>query len=413
MRRTSLWPLYLTVFIDLIGFSIVLPILPGLFLDSGYGLLPTDTPLVIRTQLLGIMLGLFPLLQIFSAPVLGALADRFGRKPVLVLSLCGTFVGHLLFGLGIVTHQLPTLFVGRAIAALTGGNISVATSAIADVSDEKTRAKNFGLIGMAFGLGFIIGPYLGGRLADSTVVPWFGPDTPFWFAAALTVVNIAWLGLMFRETLRAKQKTVVTLWTGLSQITKAFTIPRLRTMFLVTFLFMIGFNFFTQFYQVYVIERFAATTQQIGDLFGFAGLWLLISQGVLTRIVANRWSAERALSLAQIGSAVALLLVLVPASIPQIYLVIPFVALFNGLAVPNLTSVVSAQADSRSQGEILGMNQSVISLAQALPPILAGSLAGIDARIPLVAASVFTLLGWAVFVFVFQKEKRRAFPPSL
>ena len=128
--------------------------------------------------------------QFFGAPILGAMSDRFGRKKILILSLVGTCIGYLFFGAGIAAASLITLFISRAIDGFTGGNISIALSAIADISDPKEKAKNFGLIGMAFGLGFILGPYIGGKLADPSVVGWFTHSTPFWFAAALTFLNI-------------------------------------------------------------------------------------------------------------------------------------------------------------------------------------------------------------------------------
>jgi len=370
--------------------------------------LPEPLPLPVRTQLLGLMLGLFPLLQILSAPILGGLSDRWGRKNILLVSLAGTFIGHVLFGVGLVTSQLWMLFLGRAISGLTGGNISVAMSAIADVSNESERTKHFGLIGMAYGLGFIIGPWIGGRLADPNVLWWFGPDTPFWFSALLTGFNIGWLALVFRETLTIKTRVKMTFLTGATYLLKAFTLPNLRILFLVSFLVTIGFNFFTQFIQVYLIERFHATPSQIGDLFGFAGVWTAFTQGILMRLIANHWSATRVLSVSSLCSAGAFLLLLIPWNLPGMFAVVPAIAVFSGLAIPNLTTVVSNHAGNSSLGETIGINQSVISLAQALPPILAGSIAGYDARIPIIFASVFTLLGWLAFVTIFQTKNRRS-----
>ena len=177
-ERKLLIPVFLTVFIDLLGATIVLPILAPLFLDFQHGIMPmavqagTDMAAVTRerTILFGLLIASFPLAQFFGAPLLGTWADRVGRKKVLSISLLGTLIGYILFALGIHYKLVWLLFFARILDGFTGGNISIAFSAISDVSTPESKTRNFGLIGMAFGLGFIIGPYIGGKLADPGVV---------------------------------------------------------------------------------------------------------------------------------------------------------------------------------------------------------------------------------------------------
>jgi DHA1 family tetracycline resistance protein-like MFS transporter len=218
--KNILLTLFVTVFIDLLGVTIIIPITAPLFLDLKNGIMPLDAnvfanagnalPKIIkdaidyRTLIYSLLIASFPLAQFFGAPYLGALADKFGRKKVLLLSLIGTLIGYVLFAIGVHYNLLWLLFVSRILDGFTGGNIAIAFSSIADISTPETKTKNFGLIGAAFGLGFIIGPYIGGKLADSNIVNWFNFETPFWTSAILCLINIILVIVFYYETLKIK-----------------------------------------------------------------------------------------------------------------------------------------------------------------------------------------------------------------
>ncbi|MBC7892591.1 MAG: MFS transporter, partial [Sphingobacteriaceae bacterium] len=186
-RRAPLVTIFLTVFIDLLGVGIIVPISAPLLFESG-GLLADSVPYAERTKLLGYLLGIFMFFQFFSGPLLGSLSDKFGRRKVLTLSLLATIAGFALFAFGIYWKNIAILFVSRAFLGTASGNLSVVYSAIADLSDPASKAKNFGLVGAAFSLGFIIGPVIGGLLSDPTLVSWFNPATPFLFSAMLAAI---------------------------------------------------------------------------------------------------------------------------------------------------------------------------------------------------------------------------------
>ena len=188
--KAPLLTIFLTVFLDMLGVGIVIPVIAPLLLDPSHNMLSVDYTVEARTILLGFLIAAYPLAQFFGAPMLGALSDRFGRKKLLFISLIGTFAGYILFATAILEQNIYLLFFSRLLDGFTGGNISIALSAISDSSDEKSKAKNFGIVGAAFGLGFILGPYIGGKLADPGIVSWFNASTPFWFAAILTAVNL-------------------------------------------------------------------------------------------------------------------------------------------------------------------------------------------------------------------------------
>ena len=397
-------PIFFTVFIDLLGLGIIIPILPAVILNPMAGLLPMDYDFSLRTIIYGFLIASYPLMQFFGAPMLGAFADRMGRRKILLASLLGTLVGYLLFAIGILTQNIWLLFIGRAIDGFTGGNISIAQSAIADISDDSNRAKNFGLIGMAFGLGFVIGPYLGGKLSDPSILSWFDFATPFWFAAVLTAINILMVLKRFPETLKNKKTGRIDPLAGIKNIRKAFEIKEMRTIFAVIFLLTVGFNFFTQFFQVFLVGKFQFNQSQIGDLFAFMGIWIAVAQGAFLRPLSKRFSPMKILSVSSILLAATFPFLLLPDQAGWIYVIIPFIAIFQGLTQPNSTAIVSSMSDRSSQGEILGINQSIVSLAQALPPILAAFLTTININLPTLFAAGSTLAAWIVFVFVFKRS---------
>jgi len=166
--------IFLTVFIDMLGITIVIPVFTTLFFEPTTAFFTPEDGNVIRSILFGWMIASFPIMQFFGAPVLGALSDKYGRKPILTITIFASLIGYLLFAYAIYSGILWLTFVSRAFSGFMGGNISIAQSAISDISTPEDKAKNFGLIGVAFGLGFILGPAIGGVLADDTIYPWFG-----------------------------------------------------------------------------------------------------------------------------------------------------------------------------------------------------------------------------------------------
>lgn len=395
--KNSILPLFLTVFIDLLGLGIVIPILPMIILNPAAGLLPMDMSFSTRSIVYGFLIASYPIAQFFSSPILGALADEKGRKKILTLSLIGTLIGYLLFGIGIMQENIFLLFIGRILDGFTGGNISIAQSSIADISTKETKAKNFGLIGMAFGLGFVIGPYMGGKLADPSIVSWFNYATPFWFAAILTFLNIISVIFKFKETLVTKRKANLSLTTGIKNISQAFSIPNLRYVFFTVFFLTVGFNFFTQFFQVFLIGKFSFTQSQIGDLFAYMGIWIAVAQGGFQRPLSKKYKPSQILNYSAIFLAISLPVLLLPSKPIWIYAILPFIAIFQGLTQPNGTAIVSNQSDDSTQGEILGINQSVQSLAQAIPPIIAGFVTSINLSLPIILGSASILIGWLIF----------------
>lgn len=409
MRRSVLPPILLTVFLDMLGFGIVIPILAPLLIEPGSPVFTPEVPFAVRTVILGVIMGSYPLAQFFGAPVLGAISDRYGRKYPLIFSLAVTAIGYAMFAWGIHVASVALMVASRVLAGFCGGNIAIAYSAAADVSTEQTKAKTFGWIGAMFGLGLILGPLLGGALSAESVLGVFGAATPFWVAGALCVLNAVFVWGWFIESLKTPVRVPMSLLTGVRNMHRAFTLPNIRVMFLVLFLLTFGFTAFTNFVQVFLIERFAVHEVQIGVLFGYVGLWLVIAQGFVTPRIGRYLSPARVLKGAMIGLACSMALILLPSSLWQLYVILPFVALFQGIMLPNMTAVISNFAGDEAQGEILGINQSVQSLAMAIPAFVAGFLAAYHPATPIIASAVVTITAWIIYIVFFDTTLRSRF----
>lgn len=397
-QNSPVLTVFLTVFLDMLGVGIIIPVLPGLFINPETSILASETSAAQRSILYGYLIAAYPLLQFFGAPILGALSDRYGRKPMLQISLVGTLVGYLLFAWAIHTQNLPLLFFSRMLPGFTGGNISIIMSALSDIATPENRTKYFGLVGMAFGLGFIFGPAIGGILADNSVVSWFDHATPFWFTAGLTLVNLLLVQSVFQETLREQRDTPVSFSSGIRNIRRAFESPNLKNIFTVSLLISLGFSFFTQFFAVFVMQKFQVGEKQIGFIFGWIGLWLVLTQGVIVRRLAKNHQPKQLLRWTILLLGVGVACLLIPEKFGWIYLINPLIAIFQGITSPNLTTMVSTSASPQEQGEVLGINQSMMSVGQIFPPVVAGYLNSFDGSYPMLAASIFILLGWLVFV---------------
>lgn len=402
--RRTLVILLLIVFIDLLGIGILIPILPLVFYENN--LLPEAMSFSMRSFLLGLLIAAYPIAQFFGAPYLGALSDQHGRKKILALSLIGTCIGYIVFALGIIWTNVYLLFFSRILDGFTAGNLSVIRSAIADISDEKTKMKNFGFIGMAFGLGFIMGPFIGGKLSDPQLVSWFNAATPFWFAALMIFIDIFLIFFLFEETLKERRKRPAGVLRGISDIKKAFTHPTLNMLFLTFFLVNFAWSFFTQFFQIYMYDKFQYSSAMIGTMFAHVGIWIVFSQAILVRAVSAKYKPRTILNYSLFFTGIFLLCLLIPPEAKWIYFIQPFLAMAFGFTFPGFTTMISDAADRTSQGEVMGIQQSMLSLGQAIPPIIAGLSLSLGSALPIILAGTIMLITWAIFRMTKEPTKQ-------
>ena len=368
MKRSPLVVIFVTVFIDLVGFGIVIPVLP--FYAEG-------TEFNVSPRTVGFLFASYSIMQLIFSPILGRLSDKYGRRPVLFLSIIGTGIGFLLLGFA---QTVWMLFAGRILDGITGGNISTAQAYIADITTKENRAKGMGLIGAAFGLGFIFGPAIGGILSR------WGIHVPFFFAAALCFANATLLYFTLPETVTRDHPARQSAAGGRSwaYVLESFKQPKLGFVLIIYFLFIVAFSIMTTSFSLYTMFRFGYDAQHNGYLFAYVGLIAVIIQGGLIGRLVKRFGELPLVIFGALCFAVSLFAVpfVGPAAGGLAGLLIGggVFSLGNSLATPALTSLASKSAGAAQQGTVLGVTQSVASLARAVGPSLAAVL--INSSVP-------------------------------
>jgi DHA1 family tetracycline resistance protein-like MFS transporter len=406
-QNRALPVILMAIFLDLICNGIIVPIVPQLLANpnSPYYLLPTYVPVSYGYIILGVLIAVFPIAMFFSTPILGEYSDYVGRRRIMTLSLVGTAVSLGLFATGIYVGSLTLLFISRILGGIMGGNLSVAQAAIADITPPKLRASRFGLIGAAYGVGFIVGPVIGGVLADQHLVSWFNASTPFIFAAIVSLVNAVLVFALMSETRPSLEKFVITWHRAISNIFKAYGMKKIRMIFVTNFLFQSGLTLFATFFSVFLISGFHFDQADIGYYIGFVGIWAIVSQGVLLRILSKRFDEFLLLRIFLLLGSASMFAFYIPDHIVGLLIVGALFALTNGINMASLPSIVSRRSPASTQGEILGINASVQALAQTAPPIIAGLMAAeISPSAPVYIAGGVIGLGWIIFMAFVKKD---------
>lgn len=358
---TPLIIIFVTIFIDLIGFGMVIPILPFYASTAEFQATPFE---------IGMLFSIYSWMQFFFSPILGRLSDRYGRRPILFISLLGSSVGYFVIGFA---TTLFLVFLGRIIGGITGGNISTAQAYIADVTTKENRAKGMGLFGAAFGLGFILGPALAGILSK------YGIHVPFYFAAILSLANAIALYFVLPESLKPQLRNSQPERKGkIAEMFESLTDPRLRLISLVYFLLITAFSIMTYAFVLFTAFTFDYNAEQNGYLFAYVGFIAIIMQGAVFGIAAKKFGESR---LAVFGCLILTIsLFAMPYSSPAfgglvgLLVVSAFLSFGNAFASPALASMASKNAGEHEQGRVMGLMQSGASLARAIGPTIGGVL---------------------------------------
>lgn len=371
--------LFITILIDMLGIGILIPVIPQLFTNpaSPHYILAGSAYAESGYFLVGLLLALYSIGMFLSSPIFGELSDRYGRKKMLSWALTGSSISYALFAFGVAIQSVPLLLFSRIAGGLSAGNIGIAQAVIADITPPAKRAARFGLIGAAFGIGFILGPSLGGILSDPQSLGLFGAATPFWFSAFLAAANALWVFSILPETNQNIERGAnkLSLLRSFHNIAGAFRPSKLRALFGVNFLFQSGFSFYTSFLGVLLVYRFAMSEVDIGTYFSYVGIFIVLTQGFITRPVTARFSEKQILRVTLPAVSLSIIAIALAPTTSSLFIIAPFFAIATGLSMANLTSAVSRRAGEGIQGEVLGINSSVNALAQAFPPLLGGIIA--------------------------------------
>jgi DHA1 family tetracycline resistance protein-like MFS transporter len=406
MERKALTVLFFTLVLDMIGIGMVIPIIPILFTDpSSPSFLLQGIPSTYWYFLAGLTTAIFGIVQFFASPLLGELSDVYGRKKLLFLGVSVLAISQCIFGLGIITKSLTLILVSRFVGGFAAANFSIAQATIADISSPSNRAKNFGLIGAAFGIGFVLGPALSGYLAHS----FSSAAAPFWVAGLLGVGNMLVVYFFLPETNKGNKTMArrLTLWRAIHNITSAFTDKDISHIYKANFFYYTGFTFFTSFSGLYLVQKYNLHEAGLGTYFAIIGVCIIITQTIILRIVSNRKTPLQILQRSMIAVGIASALTPFMPSLLFQYLLIPFIAIPQGLSMANLGALLSSSVAKEKQGLALGINGSLSAFSQGLVPLIGGILGGLlGVRFPFIIGGLCTVYAWHI-VIKNNKEKSR------
>lgn len=369
-KKKPLVVIFQTVFLDLLGFGLVLPLLP-LYAER-FGATPFKVTAISAS---------YSLMQFLFVPLWGRLSDRVGRRPILLISIAGGFVSYLLMGF---TRSLTGLLVARILSGIAGANISAAQAVIADVTKPEDRAKGMGLVGAAFGLGFIFGPFVGGTLSSlppawlpESIRPW-QMSLPFFAAALLSLANwiFAYAWLQETRVIGASPAERARPGISLQALRRALMHPRLGWLIGLSALSTLAFANMEATFVLWGERVLGMTGRQAGWMFAYIGVLMVAMQGGLIGWFTKRLGESRLVVIGTMAMSWGLLFAPLCHSYAPLLLVMGVLALGSGLAGPSLQSLISRKTNAEDQGGILGLAQSLSSLARVLGPLGAGYFFG-------------------------------------
>lgn len=396
--RSPRFPIFMIVFVDVLGLGITIPVLP-LFAQN-----QLHAPAWQITTLTSV----YFVAQFFASPVLGRLSDRVGRRPVLILSQAGTLGALLLTGLA---PTIVVVYVGRLIDGLTGGNISVAQAYLSDVTDRQNRARGLGIVNAAFGLGFVFGPAFG-----SLVASFYGPRVPFFVAAGVSLITILLSIFLLPESLPAERRKLDQ--AAAAQMPRRHSldlvrIPSVAVLLLIAFGTQFGFFTFQTVYVLWaeklVFAGFSDTAvqQAVGGILTFVGLCGIVTQFWLVGPFVRRFGEKKLVVFGNLARGGAIAAMALSPTILISVLAIPFLAVGGGLSMPAMIALLTYAAPPDGRGQVVGLYQSAAALGSILGPILAGFLfQNVNPDAPMVASAALillaTLIGLNIFRFPIQ-----------
>lgn len=398
----SVAPLFLILFIDGMGLSLLFPILNGMIIDTSSHFLSPSMSLHSREFLYGLVVGIYMLCWFFGAAILGDVSDIAGRKKALMACLIGAGLGYLLSGLAANMASLPLLIAGRVVAGLTAGSQPIAQAAIVDVSDERHKARNIGFILLAISLGFVLGPLIGGFLSDSALSPIFNFSTPLYFAAVISFVNAVLLQALFKETFIPTGPLRIRFDRALRVFASAFTHRQIWVLSVVLLIFIFGWANFYTFIPLYVHEQYGYSELSMSLFMAVMGIGFALSCSFLVDYCAQRFDNQISVI---IGAFLAVLAVIAMLVFRQDIIIVWALVAVVGMAVclsySILLTLFSDLVGPDEQGWVMGVTGSIMALCFGVTSLLMGAIVEMGLLWPM-WLSILGLSLSGVLLFVYR-----------
>lgn len=395
----------MTYTLDLVGYSIVFPVLAPLLLNPHLHFFTSDVSQTTRTTTLGLLFALFGIAQFIGSPVAGALADHYGRYKIFLITITMSIFGYALMAISIYMQQLGWLFVGRIITGFCSGNFSLAQSATADLTTVHQRSKAFGiLLGMG-GLGFVAGPWVGGKLSNPE---WLSGSGAFIFAAIAAVINLLIVFFFYTEVWQRKAEHAhIKLFATFKDMRLVFHEKTLRVILIAYLLFCIRWGFFLVFSPTFLVQKFSLDSMMLGDIFAYmAIIWFFVSM-FLNKQLGSKFSMRTLILIGIVIASLGVALFICPDSLWPYWLIIPIAMVGGALSWVNLGAILSTSTSENMQGRALGVGGAMWSIGQVVAPLIAGPLAGWNIYSPLLVGVVFLLASFFYFLIMNKKKSSK------
>lgn len=398
----KLFPLYLTISADVIGWGVVITIFAPLILGNS-DFLPTSTSYHARSIWVGILLAIYSIGQFFSAPVLGEMSDNVGRKKMLVITNIGSCIGFVVSAISIYLSSVWLLFASRFITGVFAGNQSLAVTSIVDLYEKQHKAKQLARVSIVKGVAYAIGPYLGGKLSEPQLVHWFDFATPLWFAAIVFFLVSFCFVFFFDETFHPAKQEKINWLQGLSNIANLCKDVKLMNFLIVTLISLIGWLFYLFFMPAFLLEVFQFNQGKIGDVNGYLAIWTAIGglglQWILKRHISMRFFYVLAIVfifIANVG-------LYYTYNSYFVWITTAIGALGFAVFQPLYSTISSNMANKETQGKLFGILTSIFALSVIISPLFGGWLLSHGPRVPLITGAGFNLLGLTLFLIFFYR----------
>ena len=391
-----LLPLYTVIFIGFVGYSLMITVFTPLILYGHAGIIPADMPQPHRPILLGLLVSLYPLGQFFGSPIAGALSDRFGRKPTLLVSLVVTSACYVLIAIALSTGQLALLMGASLLSGLAEANIVIAQSAIADVSTDEARNRLFGYIYLSVSLAYIAGPLIGGKLADPTLVPWFTYATPFWAVFGLLLLTLLWTALVFRETRAIPRGEPIRYVAAFTNLVNVFTDRRLRQLYAINFLLYLAIYGFFRCYPMYIVDQFRLDVSRLSEFVAWVAVPIVLVNLWITDFLSRRVTTPHIAVGSAVLTGLAMIGISIPPQLESLWITLFVTALGIGLCLPAAATMISTAVGPDEQGRAMGNNQSLQVGAEAISGIVGGVLASVMVKLPLIVLGIVAIFAASI-----------------
>ncbi len=385
-KKNTLFIVFFTVFMDLLGFGILIPLLP--YVAEQYG---ADGLLV------GVLFASYSGAQFLFAPMWGRLSDRFGRRPIILISLTGSTIGYLIFA---YAGSLAWLFVSRILSGICAANISTAQAIIADLLPPQERTRGMGLVGAALGLGFTFGPALGGVFVEET-----NYSFPFFIAAALSGIDLLWAFFLLPETVSYQNHSQYEQRKfSLQQLKAALNVSLIPRLLSISLIYYIAFAAMEGTLGFFVKEEFLLSAKHNSYLFFFVGIVVALIQGGVVGRMSKRFGDLNVLIIGVFLVFIGFLGIAFTPSVPVLICAMIPLAIGAGLYTPSMTSLISQRSAQEVQGGILGLNQSMASLGRIIGPMTGGFLFDIGYRFPYYFSALLVCIAFSIIVPLYVKK---------